>query len=77
METWFIIVISLCISALLKSLLNLTTTNNKVSENNKLPPGPYTIPIIGDFLWSANPYLNSNSSSANSMPSMDPSSPFT
>ncbi|KAM3682646.1 hypothetical protein ACJW31_12G088300 [Castanea mollissima] len=44
METWFIIVISLCISALLKSLL-------KVSENNKLLPGPYTIPIIRNFLW--------------------------
>ncbi|KAM4069404.1 hypothetical protein ACJW30_12G088700 [Castanea mollissima] len=56
METWFIIVISLCISALLKSLLNLITTNNKVSENNKLPPGPYTFPIIGNFLWLRKPF---------------------
>ncbi|KAM4069398.1 hypothetical protein ACB094_12G087000 [Castanea mollissima] len=55
METWFIIVISLCISALLKSLLNLVTTNNKVPENNKLPPGPYTIPVIGSFLWLRKP----------------------
>ena len=55
METWFIIVISLCISALLKSLLNLTT-NNSVSESNKLPPGPYTIPIIGNFLWLRKPF---------------------
>ncbi|KAM3730451.1 hypothetical protein ACB098_12G089000 [Castanea mollissima] len=56
METWFIIVISLCISALLKSLLNLITTNNKVSENNKLPPGPYTFPIISNFLWLRKPF---------------------
>ena len=55
METWFIILVSFSISALLKSLLNLTT-NNKVSENNKLPPGPYTINnILGNFIWLRKP----------------------
>ncbi|KAL4595623.1 hypothetical protein ACB092_12G105300 [Castanea dentata] len=51
METWFIIVISLCISTLLKSLL-------KVSGNNKLPLGPYTIPITGNFLWLRKPGMH-------------------
>uniref|UniRef100_A0A2N9GKN8 Cytochrome P450 n=1 Tax=Fagus sylvatica TaxID=28930 RepID=A0A2N9GKN8_FAGSY len=45
METWLIIVITLCISALLNLLIN-----PKVSKNNKLPPGPFTIPILGNFL---------------------------
>ncbi|KAM4069395.1 hypothetical protein ACB094_12G086700 [Castanea mollissima] len=47
METWFIILISLCISALLKPLLNLFI--NK--KNSKLPPGPFTIPIVSSLLW--------------------------
>ena len=53
MEVWFIIVISLFISALLKSLLF-----NNVSENhNKLPPGPLHIPILSDFLWLRKSFL--------------------
>ncbi|XP_057969992.1 cytochrome P450 89A2-like [Malania oleifera] len=54
METWFIIIVSLCIAALFKSLFNLLSpTNPKPSKiKGKLPPGPSsTIPIIGDFLW--------------------------
>nr|DAD36423.1 TPA_asm: hypothetical protein HUJ06_007064 [Nelumbo nucifera] len=46
MEIWFIILASLCISAALKSLLDLLSLNH-----NKLPPGPFTVPIIGGFLW--------------------------
>ncbi|XP_019054399.1 PREDICTED: cytochrome P450 89A2-like [Nelumbo nucifera] len=46
MEIWFIILASLCISAALKSLLDLLSFNQK-----KLPPGPFTVPIIGNFLW--------------------------
>ncbi|XP_027159558.1 cytochrome P450 89A2-like [Coffea eugenioides] len=50
METyWFIIVVSLCISAILKSLLSLLSSSNNTQD--KLPPGPYTIPVIGSFLW--------------------------
>ncbi|XP_023915014.2 cytochrome P450 89A2 [Quercus suber] len=53
MEVWFIIVVSLCISALLKSLLF-----NKVSENHgKLPPGPLRIPILSNFLWLRKPFF--------------------
>ncbi|KAK7858496.1 cytochrome p450 89a2 [Quercus suber] len=47
METWFVVLISLCISALLKPLLNLFI--NK--KNNKLPPGPFTISELNSFLW--------------------------
>ncbi|XP_027104333.1 cytochrome P450 89A2 [Coffea arabica] len=50
METyWFIIVVSLCISAILKSLFTLLSSSNNTQD--KLPPGPYTIPFIGSFLW--------------------------
>ncbi|XP_050253269.1 cytochrome P450 89A2-like isoform X2 [Quercus robur] len=53
MEVWFIIIISLCISALLKSLLF-----NKVSENHsKIPPGPLHIPILSNFLWLRKPFI--------------------
>ncbi|XP_075648381.1 cytochrome P450 89A2-like [Castanea sativa] len=53
MEVWFIIVVSLCISAFLKSLLF-----NKVSENHsKLPPGPLHVPILSNFLWLRKPFF--------------------
>ncbi|KAJ0010287.1 hypothetical protein Pint_33889 [Pistacia integerrima] len=46
METWFIIIISLCIAALIKAFFNLLYPNNIP----RLPPGPFTFPIIGNYL---------------------------
>ncbi|OIT26478.1 PREDICTED: cytochrome P450 89A2-like [Nicotiana attenuata] len=52
METWFVIVVTLCISFFLKSLFNLISPNSKSNQKNKkLPPGPYTFPVIGSLLW--------------------------
>ncbi|PHT53467.1 Cytochrome 89A2 [Capsicum baccatum] len=50
METWFIIVVTLCISFLLKSLFDTIISSNSKSKK-KLPPGPYTWPVIGTLLW--------------------------
>lgn len=50
METWFIILISLCISALIKALLSLFNSDQSKTQPT-LPPGPTTIPVIGNFLW--------------------------
>ncbi|XWS57999.1 hypothetical protein CRYUN_Cryun09bG0221300 [Craigia yunnanensis] len=49
MEPWFIILISICILVVIKSIINLLFTTRKPS--NRLPPGPSTFPIIGNFLW--------------------------
>ncbi|KAF8412864.1 hypothetical protein HHK36_000836 [Tetracentron sinense] len=50
MESWFFILIfSLSICALLKSLFNLLHYNPQ--NTRKLPPGPTTIPILSNFLW--------------------------
>ncbi|XP_071725010.1 cytochrome P450 89A2-like [Rutidosis leptorrhynchoides] len=46
MELWFIILISISISLLLKATINLFSPSG-----NLLPPGPRTFPIIGTFLW--------------------------
>ncbi|XP_028055252.1 cytochrome P450 89A2-like [Camellia sinensis] len=51
MDTWFIIVTTLCISALIKSLFNLILSPSSSSSNKNLPPGPATVPVIGNFLW--------------------------
>ncbi|XP_010662054.1 cytochrome P450 89A2 [Vitis vinifera] len=45
MEKWFFIIVSLCVAALLKALYDL------VFPRNRLPPGPITVPFIGNFLW--------------------------
>lgn len=44
METWFIVIVSLCIAASLKALFNF------FNPNTGLPPGPLSFPIIGNFL---------------------------
>ena len=51
METCFIILISLCVSAILKSLFNLL-----IQKRNKLPPGPFNIPILSNFLMLRKPF---------------------
>ncbi|XP_015878377.2 cytochrome P450 89A2-like [Ziziphus jujuba] len=55
METWFVIVVSLCISYLLKSIFSLVfrdgTTTRKLTATATLPPGPINLPIIGNIFW--------------------------
>ncbi|KAL8095521.1 cytochrome P450 89A2-like [Apium graveolens] len=53
METWFIIIVSLCISAIIKSVFSLIQSSN----TKKLPPGPSIIPIIGSFIWLRKSYI--------------------
>ncbi|WMV20887.1 hypothetical protein MTR67_014272 [Solanum verrucosum] len=55
MESWFIIVTTLCIAFLLKFLFN-TTINS--SSKKKLPPGPYSFPVIGGLLWAGKIFPN-------------------
>ncbi|EOY10250.1 hypothetical protein QUC31_010112 [Theobroma cacao] len=49
METWFLIVLTISISLLLKAFLNLFYPSKKLPHT--LPPGPPTFPIIGNILW--------------------------
>ncbi|KAK2974158.1 hypothetical protein RJ640_021449 [Escallonia rubra] len=44
METWFIVLSSICIAFLLKALLFSTS-------KKALPPGPATLPLIVSFIW--------------------------
>lgn len=57
MESWFIIVVTLCIGFLLKSLFNLTISPNS-KPKKKLPPGPYSFPVIGSLLWAGRSFAD-------------------
>ncbi|KAM7263210.1 hypothetical protein ACFE04_000893 [Oxalis oulophora] len=48
MELWFLICISLCTAAIVKSLVSLLFAARKPLN---LPPGPHTIPIISNLQW--------------------------
>ncbi|KAK6794763.1 hypothetical protein RDI58_008216 [Solanum bulbocastanum] len=50
MEIWFIIVATLCIAFWLISIFNILVSPNS-NTKRKLPPGPYSFPVIGSLLW--------------------------
>ncbi|XP_009804264.1 cytochrome P450 89A2-like [Nicotiana sylvestris] len=47
MDSWLVIIITLCISFCLIFLFNIFFSNSK--SKKKLPPGPFTFPIIGSL----------------------------
>ncbi|WRX25794.1 Cytochrome P450 - like 10 [Theobroma cacao] len=49
METWLIIISSLCIPAILKAVFNLLYPSRRPTHN--LPPSPFTFPIIESLSW--------------------------
>ncbi|KAL4335000.1 hypothetical protein GQ457_07G004940 [Hibiscus cannabinus] len=49
METWFFIISSLCLTAILKWLFNLVFPWKELGP--KLPPGPAVFPLIGNAVW--------------------------
>ncbi|KDP39557.1 hypothetical protein JCGZ_02577 [Jatropha curcas] len=48
METWFFVIITISISALLKAIFEVFFPRIKSAS---LPPGPVNFPIIGNILW--------------------------
>ncbi|KAJ4979055.1 hypothetical protein NE237_009835 [Protea cynaroides] len=51
MESWLILILSLCLCAALKPLINLVFHNESNRRKLSLPPGPPKVPIIGSFVW--------------------------
>ncbi|WCJ27746.1 Cytochrome P450 superfamily protein [Euphorbia peplus] len=49
MELWFLILVTISISALLKSLINLFSPSKHAPYT--LPPGPRSLPLIGNIQW--------------------------
>ncbi|KAJ9131831.1 hypothetical protein P3X46_034743 [Hevea brasiliensis] len=49
METWFLILVTISISALLKPIFHLLFSSK--NSPYSLPPGPFNFPIIGNILW--------------------------
>uniref|UniRef100_A0A1W7HBT9 Cytochrome P450 n=1 Tax=Scoparia dulcis TaxID=107240 RepID=A0A1W7HBT9_SCODU len=55
-EAWFIIVVSLCISALVRAILSCISRSSRgVGTGDLLPPGPQSIPLIGNLIWLRQP----------------------
>ncbi|KAL5096529.1 hypothetical protein RYX36_000856 [Vicia faba] len=48
METWFIVLLTLCVIFLIKATVSTLTTTTKTAT---LPPGPLHIPILTSLLW--------------------------
>ncbi|GAB4839858.1 hypothetical protein Ancab_020567 [Ancistrocladus abbreviatus] len=46
METWFLVILTLCISALIRSIFHLLFTSQPKQNHHQLPPGPPAIPLI-------------------------------
>lgn len=51
MEIWFIVVVTLCSAFLLKSFFDLVIVSPNSNSKKKLPPGPYSFPVIGTLKW--------------------------
>ncbi|XP_042513002.1 cytochrome P450 89A2-like [Macadamia integrifolia] len=51
MEFWFLLILSLCLCAALKQIVDLVSHKKSNQTKLSLPPGPTKVPIIGSFLW--------------------------
>ncbi|KAG8362628.1 hypothetical protein BUALT_BualtUnG0056900 [Buddleja alternifolia] len=53
MESWFTIIVSLCVLALVKSIFSVFRQSG--NSKNSLPPGPPSLPFIGNLIWLRKP----------------------
>ncbi|KAL0359321.1 UNVERIFIED_CONTAM: cytochrome [Sesamum angustifolium] len=53
MDAWFIIIVSLCILALVKFIFSLFPA--WINSKKQLPPGPLSLPLIGNLIWFRKP----------------------